>query len=103
MTPGWSTLLLGTALPVPDDRAFQAACVAHRVKVRSLGEAEVELACRGLALERCELEPTGALLIRPDDHVAWRQRAWVEPTAALVSSVVQQCYGSTLNHAGGGR
>ena len=35
----------------------------------------------------CEITASGALLVRPDQHVAWRARAPLDPAAALASAV----------------
>jgi len=38
----------------------------------------------------CEIEPDGALLVRPDQHVAWRTRRAPSDPAAALAAVVEQ-------------
>jgi 2,4-dichlorophenol 6-monooxygenase len=38
----------------------------------------------------CEISPAGALLVRPDQHVAWRARAMVEECSDRLSAIVSE-------------
>ena len=87
LRPGWSTLILGGEAP-GDPAALERLCAAHRVALRRLDPAP---AARELAHRRCEIEGDGALLVRPDGHVAWREQRGVRLSEALVRSVLAQC------------
>jgi 2,4-dichlorophenol 6-monooxygenase len=55
----------------------------------SLGEVSTEAGLEGIARLQaaCEIEPEGALLIRPDGHVGWRHRnAPSDPDATLLAA-----------------
>jgi 2,4-dichlorophenol 6-monooxygenase len=77
-TGGLSTLDL-----VPIDRPVLFSFGAHEAWAQALGEALIPVAAVRVGVdtpsldawrELCELEETGALLVRPDQHVAWRAR-----------------------------
>ena len=77
-TGGLSTLDL-----VPIDRPVLFSFGAHEAWAQALGEADIPVATVRVGVdtpnldtwrELCELEETGALLVRPDQHVAWRAR-----------------------------
>ncbi len=38
----------------------------------------------------CQIAPTGALLLRPDGHVAWRQQAGVCPSVSMPDAILRQ-------------
>ncbi|MCB9791939.1 MAG: FAD-dependent monooxygenase [Alphaproteobacteria bacterium] len=82
----WSTLILGEAHAI--DAELEARCAAHQLLLRRL---EPDPACRALAHRRCEIEADGALFVRPDGHVAWREARGVRLSEALVRSVLEQC------------
>jgi 2,4-dichlorophenol 6-monooxygenase len=86
-----STWLLGAACEVAaGERAeLERACARLGVRIRTLAE-DVPPGCEGAAHRQAELDRDGALMIRPDGHVAWRQRSGVRPRAALLESIVQQ-------------
>lgn len=89
-----STLLLGAGCVVAAEalEELAAAAAAYAVRIRSLAEEGVPSGCEGAVHTHAELAVDGALLLRPDGHVAWRQRAGVRPTAALLRSIVEQSY-----------
>lgn len=93
-----STLLLGAACVVPPDEraALDDVAAGHAVQIRSLADEGITRAAA--AHDHAEIADDGALLIRPDGHVAWRQRAGVRPSAALLRSIVER----TLHHVGRG-
>lgn len=96
LDPRRSTLILGARLTVPDaEQTLMAEVTARlRVQLRFLAAPELPPACLGLVHTRCEIEPDGALMVRPDGHVGWRQRTGVTLSAALLTSILEQCYGS---------
>ena len=85
-----ATLLLGAACELaPAERAdLEAAAVHLAVQIRPLAEADLPLADHAAVHRHAELDRDGALLVRPDGHVAWRQRAGVRPSAALLESIL---------------
>ncbi|MEL6342456.1 MAG: FAD-dependent monooxygenase [Myxococcota bacterium] len=88
LRPGWSSLILGEMVP-GDPAALEAFCVAHRLELHRLTPAP---ACREWAHRQCEIERDGALLVRPDGHVAWRERSDVLLSKALLRSILEQCW-----------
>lgn len=83
------TLLLGAGCVVaPDERAGLDAVAARLgVEIRGLADARVAADQLDAVHRRAEIAADGALLIRPDGHVAWRQAAGVRPSAALLESI----------------
>lgn len=79
------TLVLGAALD-------PAALTGDRpgLRVRGLGQVGVPLACLGAVHDRCQIAADGALLLRPDGHVAWRQQRGVTLSEALVASILAE-------------
>ncbi|MRG94693.1 FAD-dependent monooxygenase [Polyangium spumosum] len=65
----------------------------HGVRLFELRAADIP-ACHVAAVHTAlQIEPDGALLIRPDGHVAWRQARGVILSDALIASIVGQVYG----------
>lgn len=90
-----STLLLGAAVkPLPTELAALARLEESAgVRVFHLAQAELPLCHRAAVHTFLQLEADGALLVRPDGHVAWRQQRGVTLSMELVSSILQQVYG----------
>ena len=89
-----ATLLLGGACVVaPDEReALERVAADNAVQIRSLADMDIPPGCEAAAHRHAEIAADGALLIRPDGHVAWRQPAGVRPSAALLRSIVEQSF-----------
>lgn len=87
-----STLVCGDAVEVPAESV--AAAESAGVRVRALRDEAIPLSLRAAAHAHCQIEPDGALLIRPDGHVAWRQSRGVALSPALVRSLVDEVYGA---------
>ena len=92
LDPARATFLLGTGCHLtPAERdALEAAAQDLGVQLRPLADIALSLARLDAVHRHAELDPDGALLIRPDAHVAWRQRAGVRPSAALLRSIVAE-------------
>ena len=76
---GWLTLIVG-----PDAHAWRAAAAATPVPLQVLGVGR-ELVCdTGLLTRRYGLAHGGAVLVRPDGHIAWICTRAVEPVAQLL-------------------
>ncbi|MDC3980737.1 FAD-dependent monooxygenase [Polyangium jinanense] len=91
-----STLLVGAAATArPSDvEALDQVESLHGVRLFKLGAAEIP-ACHVAAVHTAlQIEPDGALLIRPDGHVAWRQPRGVTLSVVLIASIVRQVYGA---------
>lgn len=91
-----STLLLGErvqALPA-DAEALKELEARHGVRLFELASADVPPCHRAAVHAMAQIEPDGALLIRPDGHVAWRQSRGVTLSMPLVASIVDQIYGT---------
>lgn len=90
-----STLLLGAGVEVPASGrdALHEAAARLGVALASLGDPVIPACQRAAVHTFCELEPGGALLIRPDGHVAWRQQRGVRLSAELLASIVDEVYG----------
>ncbi len=86
-----STLLAGEALSV--DPSLRALAGELGVRIVSLGDDALAPAIRGAAHTFAQLAPDGALLVRPDAHVAWRQSQGVTLTASLLRSIVHELFG----------
>ena len=87
-----ATLPLGAACELPpDERAdLEAAALRLGAQLRPLADADISLPHVAAVHRHAELDPDGALLVRPDGHVAWRQRAGVRPSAALLESILTE-------------
>lgn len=79
-----ATLVLGQEVPNDELRP------RPRLRVRSLGDVGAPESCRGAVHTFCQIDFDGALLLRPDGHVAWRQVRGVRLTDALVDSILEQ-------------
>ncbi len=86
-----STLVLGAG--ISHDSALGEVAASLGVRVASLGDESVPLACRGAAHTFSQIDPDGAFLVRPDGHIAWRQQRGVALTEALLRSIVSEAYG----------
>ena len=84
-----STLVLGAGLTTTAGReSLAAAADREGVRVVFLSDPPVPLSQRSMVHTCCEIAVNGALLIRPDGHVAWRQQSGVELSAALIESIL---------------
>ena len=91
-----SMLLLGDAVPTaPEERAaLEGSEARHGVRIVRLASLEVPPCYRAAVHTLTQIEHDGALLIRPDGHVAWRQARGVNLSDALIDSIVEQVYGA---------
>jgi hypothetical protein len=88
---GRLTLIVG-----PDADAWRRAATASPVPLQVLGAGR-ELVCdTDLLARRYGLAHGGAVLVRPDGHVAWTCARAVEPVAQLLAALDQ-----TLGRIGG--
>ncbi|MFO0590674.1 MAG: FAD-dependent monooxygenase [Polyangiaceae bacterium] len=90
-----STLLLGASverLPA-DAEALRDLEATRGVRLFDLA-ADAPLCHRAAVHAMAQIEPDGALLIRPDGHVAWRMQRGVTLSMALVASILDQVYGA---------
>lgn len=86
-----STLVVGEALAV--DPSLHVLAGELGVRIVSLGDTSIAPATCGAAHTFAQLAPDGALLVRPDAHVAWRQSQGVTLTASLLRSIVHELFG----------
>jgi hypothetical protein len=91
---GSSTLIYGAAasLDTAERDALDAAARELGVRLFGLDDAAIPLSHRAAAHAFCELDEGGALLLRPDGHVGWRQRGGVRLSEALLRSIVRELY-----------
>ncbi|MBI5518178.1 MAG: FAD-dependent monooxygenase [Deltaproteobacteria bacterium] len=87
-----STLLVGAE--VPEASASDENRQLRGVSVVRLCPPRVPLSLVHAAHTRCGIARDGALLLRPDGHVAWRQREGVTLSEALLQSILEECYGA---------
>jgi 2,4-dichlorophenol 6-monooxygenase len=87
LRPGWTTLVVGADVP-GDPAELAGICETYRVVLRRLSP---DPACRGLAHRHCGIARDGAVLVRPDGHVAWREYEGVVLTEPLLRAVLAQC------------
>lgn len=92
---GASILLLGAAVEaLPADlEALEHVEARHGVRLFRLGSADIPACHRAAVHALAQIEQDGALLIRPDGHVAWRQQRGVMLSVELIASIVEQVYG----------
>lgn len=90
-----STLLLGESVETApaDVAALEHLASTHGVRLFRLAAADLPVSHRAAVHAMAQIEPDGALLVRPDGHVAWRQRRGVTLAMDLVASIVDQVYG----------
>ncbi|MDI1477203.1 FAD-dependent monooxygenase [Polyangium sp. y55x31] len=90
-----STLLVGAAVEThpADVEALGRIEARHGVRLFELGAADIPVCHVAAVHTALEIEPDGALLIRPDGHVAWRQTRGVTLSDALIASIVGHVYG----------
>lgn len=90
-----SILLLGAAVEAlsAEVEALERVESRYGVRLFRLGTAEIPDCYRAAVHTMAQIEPDGALLIRPDGHVAWRQQRGVTLSVGLVASIVEQVYG----------
>lgn len=90
-----SVLLLGEAVASSPEESEALSMLELRYGVRlvRLSDAEIPLCYRAAVHALAQIEADGALLIRPDGHVAFRQSRGVSLSAAFVASIVEQVYG----------
>lgn len=86
-----STLVHGAG--ITPDAALGDVAASLGVRLVSLGDASIPLACRGAMHTYSQIKNDGALLVRPDGHVAWRQPRGVALTEELLRSIVREVYG----------
>lgn len=91
-----STLILGASVErVPEDAEALAALEStHAVRVVDLAKADLPPSHRAAVHAMAQLDLDGALLVRPDGHVAWRQQRGVTLSTELVASILDQVYRS---------
>jgi Aromatic-ring hydroxylase, C-terminal len=79
---GRLTLVVG-----PDADAWRAAAAAAPVPLQVLGTSRELMCDAGQLARRYGLAHGGAVLVRPDGHVAWRCTRAVEPVAQLLAAI----------------
>ena len=70
----YTLLLGGDGTPWRDAAQALDASLQTEVRAVSMNEASVDPAARARLESACEIGSDGALLLRPDGHVAWRQK-----------------------------
>jgi len=89
---GISMLVVGSAVEaLPADIDVEGR---FAIRLFSLGCPDIPLCYQAAVHTMLQIESDGALLIRPDGHVAWRQVRGVKLSAELITSIVQQVYGA---------
>jgi 2,4-dichlorophenol 6-monooxygenase len=83
-----ATLILGEALAAPS--GLDGLCSRARLQIRSLVEGHAPLSYRAALHAFCQIERDGALLLRPDGHVAWRQVRGVVLSEGLLASMLEE-------------
>ena len=87
-----STLVFGAEVPV-EAGGVEDAAQALGFRLFSLRTPVIPLCYRAAVHAFCQVEPGGALLLRPDGHVAWRQARGVALSASLLRSLAREVYG----------
>lgn len=89
-----STLVYGASITLDVDARARLDVAAKALGVRLFGldDAVIPLSHRGAAHAFSQIEGDGALFVRPDGHVGWRQRRGVVLTEALLRSIVRELY-----------
>lgn len=90
-----STLICGERVnPTATTKESLETMAANlRIDLVSLAMEAIPLAYRDAVHTRSQIDADGALFVRPDGHVAWRQRKGVILSEALLRSIVQEVYG----------
>lgn len=93
---GVSILVLGESVETEpgDVEAIEGMESRYGVRLFQLRTAEVPLCYRAAVHSMLQIDPDGGILIRPDGHVAWRQRGGLTLSVALIRSLVEQVYGA---------
>jgi hypothetical protein len=73
--------------PIQSLEPLRTGLKIERVTALCEGEEACD-ALRGV----CELGADGALLVRPDGHVAWRERSLTQSPAQTLRHVFEECY-----------
>ena len=91
-----STLLLGESFgKLPDDLTHLVEQQTPRsVRLFLLSQTDIPLCHRAAVHTFLQIEPDGAILIRPDGHVAYRQQRGVLPSLPWLRSLLLQVYGA---------
>lgn len=89
-----STLICGSNVRVvaSDLESMRPAAADLGIELVSLAMEAIPLAYRAAVHTRCQIEADGALLVRPDGHVAWRQCKGVELSDVLLRSIFHEAY-----------
>lgn len=77
----------------PDDAWADAAKSVRRVPLRHIAIGRDAVDTEGLWAELAETGPTGALLVRPDQHVAWRATSTPEDPVRTLREVIHRVLG----------
>lgn len=91
-----STLLLGAGVETlaGDAEALAGIEARYGVRLARLDGPEIPVCHSAAVHTMAQIERDGALLIRPDGHVAFRQARGVTLSIALIDSLVRQVYGA---------
>lgn len=91
-----STLLLGESFgKLPDALTHLVEQQTPRsVRLFLLSQTDIPLCHRAAVHTFLQIEPDGAILIRPDGHVAYRQQRGVLPSLPWLRSLLLQVYGA---------
>lgn len=87
-----ATLILGAGHTLSDTalETLNAACDPLGARVVSLATAGIAPSLLGLVHHHAQIEADGALMVRPDGYVSWRQQRGVVPDPALVTSILEE-------------
>ena len=88
----YTTLVLGEAcgLSLAEMTDLRETVRPLGVRVIGAGDTPVPPSYGAQVHQLAQIEADGALMIRPDGYVSWRQKRGVKPTAALVQSIMEQ-------------
>lgn len=90
----YSTLVLGAGCELTPSEGQQLRDAARPLGVRVVwaGDSPVALSCRAQVHQFAQIQTDGALMIRQDGYVSWRQQGGVKPSLALIQSIIQQTW-----------